>query len=104
MKPGSDPRLLRLTMDGYLTAHWGATPCIKIVRTMWVRLIDLRGRRRNSEAVCKMILRAEERRCRYGPTSTDHLNLRGKSHSAAKPAVVTILPRRVGHTDGEKVR
>ena len=99
MKPGSDPRLLRLTMDGYLTAHW-----IKIVRTMWVRLIDLRGRRRNSEAVCKMILRAEERRCRYGPASTDHLNLRGKSHSAAKPAVVTILPRRVGHTDGEKVR
>jgi len=36
-----------------LTAHWGATPCIKIVRTMWVRLIDLRGRCRNSEAVCK---------------------------------------------------
>ena len=36
MKPGSDPRLLRLTMDGYLTAHWGATPCIKIVRTMWL--------------------------------------------------------------------
>ena len=104
MKPGSDPRLLRLTMDGYLTAHWGATPCIKIVRTMWVRLIDLRGRRLNSEAVCKKIPRAKERRCKYGPTSTDHLNLRGKSHSAAKPAAVTISPRWVGDGEGEKVR
>jgi hypothetical protein len=27
---GSDPRLLRLTMDGLLDRHiWGATPCIK---------------------------------------------------------------------------
>ena len=38
-------------MDGYLTAHWERPRCIKIVRTMWVRLIDLRGRRLNSEAV-----------------------------------------------------
>ena len=64
------------------------------------RLIDLRGRRRNSEAEP----RAKERRCRCGPTSTDHLNLRGKSHSAAKPAVVTILLRWVGYAEGEKVR
>ena len=29
---GSDPRHLRLTMDGLLDRHmWGATPCIKIV-------------------------------------------------------------------------
>ena len=50
------------------------------------------------------IPRAKERRCRCGPTSTDHLNLRGKSHSAAKPAVVTILLRWVGYAEGEKVR
>jgi len=38
---GATPGLLRLTMDGYLTAHWEATPLIKIVRTMWVRLWHL---------------------------------------------------------------
>ena len=35
---GSDPRLLRLTMAGSLMAHWGATPSIKIVRTMGLDL------------------------------------------------------------------
>ena len=30
-------------MDGYLTAHWGATPCIKIVRTMGLDLSILDG-------------------------------------------------------------
>ena len=38
-----------------------------------------------------------------GLFSTDHLNLRGKSHGAAKPAAVTILPRWAGHSEGQKV-
>ena len=91
-------------MGGYLTAHWGATPCIKIVRTMGLDLSILEGAAVIPKPFVRMIPRAKERRCRYGPISTDHLNLRGKSHSAAKPAAVTILPRRVGHSDGEKVR
>ena len=91
-------------MGGYFDGTLGSDPVHQDRPPHGARLIDLRGRRRNSEAVCKKIPRAKERRCRYGPTSTDHLNLRGKSHSATKPAVVTILPRWVGHAEGEKVR
>jgi hypothetical protein len=40
---GSDPRLLRLTMDGYFDGTLGATPCIKIVRTMGLDLSSLDG-------------------------------------------------------------
>jgi hypothetical protein len=41
-------------------------PVIKIVRTMWVRLIDLRGRCRNSEAVCKIQSEAQGRCVQHG--------------------------------------
>ena len=34
----------------------------------------------------------------------DHLNLRGKSHSAAKSAAVRIWPQEAGHNGAEKVR
>src|SRR6516164_3913233 len=41
---GSDPRLLRLTMDGLLDRHiWGATPCIKHRPRRKVRLDEARS-------------------------------------------------------------
>ena len=38
---GSDPRLLRLAMDGSFDAPQEATPRFKVVRTKWPRLVDL---------------------------------------------------------------
>jgi hypothetical protein len=90
-------------MGGYFDGTLGSDPVHQDRPHHGARLIDLRGRRRNSEAVCKKIPHARERRGKYGPTSTDHLNLRGKSHSAAKPAAVTMAPRWAGHSESEKV-
>jgi hypothetical protein len=88
-----------ITMGGYFDGTLGSDPVHQDRPHHGARLIDLRGRRRNSEA----FVRKYRRNADMGPTSTDHLNLRGKSHSAAKPAAVTILPRWAGHSEGEKV-
>jgi hypothetical protein len=59
MKPGERPRLLSLTMGGYLTAHWGATPCIKIVRTMGLDLLLLEGAAVIPKPKCRALRNAD---------------------------------------------
>jgi hypothetical protein len=56
-------------MGGYFDGTLGSDPVHQDRPHHGARLIDLRARRRNSEAVCKKIPRAKERRCKYGPTT-----------------------------------